>query len=321
MAKRMNTGPSPSNPDIPTQARAVTFGARQLEIFQAIYRAGGVSSAARLLGMSQPAVSYLLASLERSLDVKLFNRERGRLRPTREGVSLATEVERHFVGLETIARMAATLRDQEAGQLNIGVLPALGYTLFPRVVAKFRERYPRTRVSMQTLSSNAIKDGVTSGRFDLGVVACEIDTHGVRHSTFASRNAVLAVPRNHRLAGRRSVQPRDLRDEPFVALNPEDAIRRPVDAAMSEAKVALSIVAETPYAIGVCALVAAGVGIGLVNPLSVPASIRTELKLLEFKPAIRFEHLLILPPFSSLRDAAQSFLSLARAEVAASETA
>lgn len=289
---------------------------RQLEVFRAVMRAHGVSSAARVLETTQPALSYQIKALEQALGFSLFVRDRGRMLPTREATALMVEVERHFVGMETIARAAAHLRDHEAGQLNIGVLPALGYTVMPEVLARLRTAFPSVKLSLQTIASTSIKDAVATGRLDVGFVASEVDTAGVRASTLVSRDAVLVAPSDHRLASRRWIEPRDLKGEPFVALNPEDATRRPIDAAMRQAGVTLNVVAETPYATGVCALVQAGLGVGLVNPLSVQEGYRRSLKLVAFRPEIRFRHLLLLPPHQPQGRALQALIAMARAVIA-----
>jgi DNA-binding transcriptional LysR family regulator len=112
------------------------------------------------------------------------------------------------------------------------------------------------------------------------------------------------------------IEPKDLKGEPFVALNPEDAPRRPIDAAMRQAGVTLNVVVETPYATGVCALVQAGPGVGLVNPLSVQEGYRRSLKLVAFRPKIRFRHLLLLPPHQPQGRALQALIAMARAVIA-----
>lgn len=285
-------------------------------MFRAVMSSGGASNAARLLDTSQPAVSYQLKMLEQALGFPLFERVRGRLLPTREAKALSVEVNRHFVGMDEINRAAAHLKGQEVDQLNVGVLPALAFTVMPEVVARFRKQFPAVKVSLQTLSSPVIKDGVATGRFDVGFVASEVDTLGVRSSEFASHAAVAVVPAGHRLAGRAWLQAKDLRGEPLIALNPEDATRRPIDEALRKQRVVPNVVAETPYALGVCVLTEAGVGIGLVNPLAVLDAHRATLKLLRFRPEIRFRHLLLLPPHQPQGRTVRGFVSIARAVAA-----
>lgn len=73
---------------------------RQCEVFRAVMEAGTVTEAAHRLRISQPAVSKMLAQLERDLGLRVFLRQRRRLVPTPEGRALHQEVQRAFVGLE-----------------------------------------------------------------------------------------------------------------------------------------------------------------------------------------------------------------------------
>jgi len=291
---------------------------RQIEIFRALMRAGGASAAARLLGLSQPLVSQQLAALEKALELPLFERKRGRLVPTREGTAFHLEVERHYLSLELLARKAQSLRSAEAGQLFVGCLPALGFTLMPEVLRRFREQYPQVRVSLQTVSSGVIKDRVASGEWDLGFAASEVDTAGVVHSVFAKVPAVAVLPAGHALArGKKPLTLAELARYPLVALNPEDVTRRQLEALSTKLKVRFNIAAETPYGTGVCALVGAGVGVGITNPLSVPRGSEGGLVLRELQAQIEFSHLVLFPPHGPGSVWAKEWLRIARICLAA----
>lgn len=82
---------------------------RQLEAFRATMLAGTISGAAVLLGVSQPAVSRLIARLEKELKLTLFDRTKGRLGPTVEAQILYDQIERTFVSVEKIRAVAADI--------------------------------------------------------------------------------------------------------------------------------------------------------------------------------------------------------------------
>lgn len=286
---------------------------RQIEIFRAVMRAGGASAAARLLGLSQPLVSQQLASLEKTIDVPLFERKRGRLVPTREGAAFHLEVERHYLSMEQLARKAQSLRSAEAGRLFVGCLPALGFTLMPDVLKLFRDKYPQVRVSLQTVSSGVIKDRVASGEWDIGFAASEVDTAGVVCSVFSKAAAVAVMTQNHPLArGKKPIALSELARYPLVALNPEDVTRQQLEKASAEQGITLNIAAETPYGTGVCALVRAGVGVGVTNPLSVPQEEGTGLVLRKLQADIEFSNLVLFPPHGPVSLWAKEYLRIAR---------
>lgn len=269
---------------------------RQVEVFRAVMTNGTTARAAEVLRISQPAVSKAVAELERSVSFLLFHRVKGRLVPTAEGQLLFREVEQTFTGLAHLRGAAARIRDYGSGELRIGSLSALSTNVMPRALAAFMAKNPQVAVTFQARMSSVVRDLVASGQFDLGLVADEIDKTGVEVRPFARYRAALAVPEGHRLAEETTIGPGDLHGEPFIALAPEDTTRREAEIVLAEAGARPKVVMETPYSTTVCAMVAAGIGVGLVDPLTAEPYVGRGLALVAFEPALHFRTLLILPP-------------------------
>ncbi|SFI38124.1 DNA-binding transcriptional regulator, LysR family [Bosea sp. OK403] len=268
---------------------------RQIEIFSAVMKAGTVSRAAELIGLTQPAVSRAIAELERAIGFSLFDRVRNRIIPTPEGKLFYADIERSFLGMDTLRAAAARIRDQGSGQLRIGSLSALGSSLVPRAVKRFRVVHPDIRVTLMVLPSRDVRDGVASGEFDIGLAADEIDVTGVLHQSFVTPRVLCALPQGHPLAANEIIGPHDLDGVDFIAYVPEDRARQRLDLIFTEAGVAPNIVVETIYAATVCALVAEGVGVGLVSPYAIAGADPTRLVLRPFEPVVQSKSLLILP--------------------------
>ncbi|GAA4187056.1 LysR substrate-binding domain-containing protein [Shinella granuli] len=146
------------------------------------------------------------------------------------------------------------------------------------------------------MSSN-VRDLVATGQFDLGIVADEIDRTGVEVKEFAQFRVAVALPKGHPLEALEIIRPADLAGQAFVALAPEDTTRREAEITFAEAAgVSVRTVIETPYSTTICAMVAAGIGIGLVNPLTAEPYQGHGLTLRPFEPALHFRTLLITPP-------------------------
>ncbi|WP_274857797.1 LysR substrate-binding domain-containing protein [Sinorhizobium meliloti] len=126
--------------------------------------------------------------------------------------------------------------------------------------------------------------------------ADEIDLAGVDAQPFRNYRTAIALPVNHRLTERSIISPQDLHGEPFIALAPEDTTRRQVDAILEGEAVKPKIVLETPYSTTICAMVNAGLGCGVVNPLTAEPYLGKNLVLRPFEPEIYFRTLLLLPP-------------------------
>lgn len=270
---------------------------RQIEVFATVMKTGTLSGAAAALGVTQPGVSRLIADLEASLGFALFDRVRNRIIPTPEGKTFFAEVEASFRGMDRLRASAARIRDHGVGQLRIATLSSLGSSIVPDAVRRFRVLRPEATITLMVLSSREVRDGVVCGTYDVGLAADEIDLSGVDHQVFVQPQAYCVMPLGHPLAGLESIGPHHLSGEDFVAYVPEDRMRQRFDRVMAEAGVAPPrIVVETIYASTVCALVAQGVGVGLITSYAIAGQDRSRVVLRPFQPAVHSRCLLILPP-------------------------
>jgi DNA-binding transcriptional LysR family regulator len=269
---------------------------RQVEIFRVVMTSGTTARAAEILHVSQPAVSKMIQELERSVGFDLFQRIKGRLHPTQEGQLFFREVEQAFLGLAHLRGAAARIRDYGSGELRIACLSALSTNVLPRALQAFMAKNPNVAITFQARMSSNVRDLVASGQFDLGVVADEIDSTGVEVEEFARFRVAVAMPQGHPLEALDVIHPSDLDGYPFIALAPEDTTRREAEEAFARAGATIRPVMETPYSTTICAMVAAGIGLGLVNPLTAEPYVGHGLVLRPFEPALHFRTLLIKPP-------------------------
>lgn len=270
---------------------------RQIEAFAAVMKAGTVSRAAEILGVSQPAVSRLIADLERSLGFSLFSRVRSRIIPTPEGRLFHEDVEASFHGMDRLRSTAARIRDSGAGEIRIACLSSLSGSIVPKAILKFRSRWPDATVTLMVQSSRDVRDGVASGAYDLGLAADEIDLTGIEHQIFVQPRELCALPLGHPLQGREVIHPHDLSGIDFVAYVPEDRVRRRFELIFSEAGVPMPrIVVETLYASTVYAMVAEGIGAGLLTSYAITGFDQSRVVLRPFEPAVNSRTLLIRPP-------------------------
>ncbi len=243
----------------------------EIETFRAVLQSGSARKAASLLGMSQPAVSKAIKRLEAEAGFPLFLRLRGRLQPTPEALALVPDVDQMYVGLSAITHRIKTLREFGVSTLQIASNPAFGTGLIPRALARMtgdRGSDSKTNVSLQILSSRDVRERVAAGYFDLGFFADEVVTEGVECSVFAEQPGVVVMPDRHPLARHKVIQAHQLAEVPFIALNPEDSSRHRLERKLKEYGVQLNISIHTPYAVNVCELALAGLGIGIVNPIN-----------------------------------------------------
>jgi DNA-binding transcriptional LysR family regulator len=289
---------------------------REIQVFRAVMQAGTTSKAARLLGISQPGVSQSIRKLETASELRLFERVRGRLVPTQEAIALMVEVDRCFAGFEVIEHRIRSLKSFGSGRLAVASLPALGTTFMPRAIAAFGLHPRRIQMSFQIMSSREVHQLVSAGQLDFGLMADEMPVAGLEHSEFLSIPGVIALPPRHPLARKPVIEPADLEDYPFIALNPEDSCRRRLETALMGEGKTLRPILETPYTNTICELVLHEVGIGMVHPLMALDYVARGLKLKRLSLDIRFKSLLIFRAGVPLSDNARELLRFMRIQLA-----
>jgi DNA-binding transcriptional LysR family regulator len=284
---------------------------KQVEAFHAVARHGGFSRAARALDVGQPSLTRSVARLEASIGFPLFLRGQGAARLTAEGEAFLREVERAFTGLERLRRAAQDIRNFGTGRLRLVCLPALAGGVVSGALARFLHDRPGATVALQVRPSTTAYDWVGTRQADLGVAAPRSGFPAVEEQPFIALSGVLVVPRGHRLARRRTpIGPRDIAEEPFLALALEDGTRHASDEVFRREGVAPRIRLETQYSSTLCRLVAAGLGVAIVNPLVAADEARgLPIVALPFLPAVSFRYLLLRPRGGGRDRLAEAFAS------------
>ncbi|MBL6456550.1 LysR family transcriptional regulator [Belnapia sp. T6] len=293
---------------------------KQIEVFRAIARHGGFSRAARALGIGQPSLTRSIARLEASLGFALFLRGQGAARLTPEGAAFLREVDRAFIGLDRLRIAAEDIRNFGSGRLRVACLTALSSGLLPRTLRRFLREFPEATVSLQVRPSSTIYEWVATQRCDIGIAAPRTGFAAVEEEVLLALPGVLVVPRGHRLARlRRPAGPADLAGEDFLASALEDGARHATDDAFGAAGLVPRMRLETQYGATLCAMVAAGLGVAVVNPVVAEDHAVLPLVTKPFAPEVLFTSRL-LRPRGSMRDRlAEAFATLLREE--ARETA
>lgn len=241
---------------------------RQIEIFRAVMTTGNLTEAADLLQTSQPTVSRELARFEKLIRLQLFDRVRGRLSPTVQGLRLFEEVQRSYYGLDRIVNAAADIRQFQQAQLSIVCLPVFSQSLLPAVCRPFIERYPEVSFSVIPQESPLLEEWLSAQRHDLGLTETTLTPAGTERVTLMTLNEVCVLPAGHPLLAKGQLTPQDFAGQNFISLSSTDSYRHLLDAMFAEQGVERRMVMETHSAASVCAMVRAGVGVSIVNPLT-----------------------------------------------------
>ena len=289
---------------------------RHIEAFRAVMLAGSMTEAARRMHTSQPQISRLIGQLERIAQFALFSRKGSRLTPTQDGARFHAEVEKSFVGLGGLEQAAAGIRAFSAGRLSVAAMPRLAGGVLARCVAQFKLHHPEVMVSIQSGNAAAIHGWVSSGLCDLGLALLSQESTGVQVEPVLAMNCVAVLPRGHRLARLKQLGVADFAGEPFISFTGGTALRDRIDSMFDAAGVARSPVAEASLGSSICAMVGAGLGISIVNPLA--ASEETEPSRIEvraFAQALPLTAALLYPPYRTRSRLVELFARYARQSI------
>lgn len=240
---------------------------RQLEMFQLLMKTRSLTETARLLRVSQPAVSQSLKDLEAQLGLKLFMRHGGRIRPSEEAVQIQADVERVLALMGALSFRADELKDALAGQITVACIPIISAHLAPRAVAAFQGERPRARFILRSLNTAEVVQQVKQQHVDLGFVFAPIDEMMAGAEPLFETTLVCIMPAGHRLAEANRVCAVDLAGENVIALTsdvpPGLLLREALDRHSARGFAAI----ETNSAATALALVRAGAGVAVVDPL------------------------------------------------------
>ncbi len=292
---------------------------RQLQTFVQVMRTGSVSEAGRALGRTQPAVSAMIAGLEREVGFQLFERERGRLVPKPEAHYFLEEAE--FL-LERLTRSTRTLQDignLEKGKLRIACNPAASSFFMPRVLANFLRDKPDIEASLMMRSSPVVTDWIASQQYDIGFAETPEPRRTIISEVFALPG-VCAVPKDDPLARKKVITPADLDGKPMAMLFDDHSISEQTRKAFNEAGARLNKRFELRTFLPALQLVSEGLCYTICEGLSAIShqesfGDQNSLVFRPFKPECFLNMSLLTPANRPLSLLVESFAEVLRAEI------
>jgi DNA-binding transcriptional LysR family regulator len=267
-----------------------TMRLRHIEVFNAVMLTGSVSGAARLINVTQPAVSRILQHAELQLGFSLFQRSKGRLSPTPEALTLYPHIERLFAQLDEVQRLAANLKaGQSARELHILTVLALSYEVLPRAIQLFRQRHPDVAITIEALHSPQVVSSLVLQEADVGFVFSTISHPALTQQHLSDGRMVCVAPKGllpAKLLKRGSVALADLASLSVIGLDGRDPMGISLNQACREAGVGLAhaITVQTYHA--ALALARHGLGVALVDGYTALSADLARVDVLALEPHI-----------------------------------
>ncbi|MFT3764701.1 MAG: LysR substrate-binding domain-containing protein [Minicystis sp.] len=243
----------------PAPAPHVT--AAQLRAFDAVAGRRSFTAAAEALGVSQPAVSLQVRTLEAAHGVELLARGHRSVAPTALGESLLAITQRIFALEAQAAELLGAASELLRGHLHVGA--DAPFVMVPRL-AEFHARYPQVKLSLALGNSHDVLRDLLEGRTDVAALGDRADDPRLFAIPAALSRQVVIVSRAHPWAKKSGVRLADLHDAPMLVREEGSSTRRALAATLDRAGVRPAVVMEVGSREALQEAVAAGLGVAAI---------------------------------------------------------
>lgn len=197
---------------------------RHIEVFSAIMLTGSTNGAARILHVSQPAISKMLQHAERSVGFPLFLRSKGKLVPTQEALRLQQELTPFDEQLRRIRRLVNNLSHGAIRPLRIAATPALAHHLLPQAVAQWCLAFPQSKCELTVAHTREMEQALLLNEIELGLTMRPVSHPNLVLTPLRSYSLCAIAPAGwwpDELLGR-PLRASELADQPIITIDTDD---------------------------------------------------------------------------------------------------
>jgi DNA-binding transcriptional LysR family regulator len=279
---------------------------RHIEVFNAIMIAGTVSGAAKLINISQPAVSRLLQNAEIQLGFALFQRSKGRLIPSSEALALHPRIEHLFSNLTDVQRLATSLKaGKTEATLTVLSILALSHEVLPRAVKLFQAKHPKVSIRFKAMHSPEILAALALQEADIGLVFSQSSTQphpALIHEEMARGHLMCIAPKGllrakHLKEG--LVELRDLKTLTMIGLDAEGPIGMAIHQACEQHNISLDTLLTVQTYHAALALVEHGLGSAIVDSFTALSADPTKVDVVAIVPSMNISLAALRPATKS----------------------
>lgn len=201
---------------------------KEVKYLLALAACGSISSAAEMLYVSQPSLSYFLKQYEENLGAALFIRDSSGIKPTEAGLKFLEQLKQIDEIYKNAQKEIQKTMIDESGVIHLG-LPAAKNALYLSALLKtFHERYPAVSINILEACSAELEDRLLNGEIDAAVVSSPLNHDTFSSSVIAREEIFLAVPACDIsfLTSKAYVDPEKISGKSFIFLNQGSRVRK-----------------------------------------------------------------------------------------------
>lgn len=240
----------------------------QLRYFCAVAETGSFTRAAQRERVAQPSLSQQIMKLEKELGVRLFDRLGRSVRLTDPGQSFLPRARAVLWELKAAKDEVAERQSTVSGPVCVGVIPTIAPYFMPSRLALFSRKFPRTSITVVEDVTVRLMDRLRAGMIDLAVVALPARGHDLESYELRTERLYAIFPKNHRLAKKRTVLMKELREEPFLLLRDDHCFRETAIEVCKRARLLPQVIFESGQFSSILGMVGAGLGVSIVPEMA-----------------------------------------------------
>jgi DNA-binding transcriptional LysR family regulator len=244
----------------------------KLKAFLTVARFGSFTSAAQVLHISQPALTVQVQQLERTLNLRLFDRDTRHVVLTPSGHRFAPIFQRLLLELETVIDDAQNFSERRQGIVRLGSIPSVATTYLPDAISSFRERYPQVSFDLRDANGQGVVEMVRSGSVEFGITNINQKWSDLDATQLYEEEIHVVCPKLHPIASVKTVTLNEIAEYPLVFLGTGFNSRTVLDVALAAAGRLVKPVCEVSYTSTAIGMVRAGLGLAMLGSLVVRAS-------------------------------------------------
>jgi len=238
---------------------------RQLQIFREVLRAGSERSAAKILGISQPAVSQHIKQLETDIGFTLFTRSNNQLAPTERAWDVLRSVDGALQSVDKIEDSLTSLQGSETKTVGLAAPSVFSLRAIPRAIRAVRQSGQLCSFQVKSGTYREIGEHVLNGRADIGVSRLPLEEKAFDWVAACTARNVCLFMRGHTFGSKNVVTPQDIAAEAIIDIEPQYSAHQMNINALRYMGVAPDLAVEFDANGHDAGYVAAGIGISITN--------------------------------------------------------
>lgn len=237
---------------------------RDLLYVMELARHRSFTKASEALHITQPTLSKMIKNLEEELGVQLFSRVGRQVDLTDAGRVILEQAGTIVDAFRNLTSELHDLTHFNKGLIRIGLPPMVGANFFPRIMSRFRSRYPGLVIRLVEAGSKKVEAEVADGSLDMGVVLLPTDEELFDTFPIVQERLRLIVHPAHPLADQESVSLANLWEEAFILFREDFALHDKIISECKQAGFQPNVLYESSQWDFIVEMVAAGLGIALL---------------------------------------------------------